>query len=232
MRPNLQDFLQSAAKWRGSHKGIAYELSWHGLSDYSPEGTWCYYILVNSEQFYADDWAKLRLEKTDSKLGGISYHRHWSYENWPDLEAHGGWTFGEMTTYLGRDGQEYEQAKVGCDYAHLFDREGGYWEDRAAVEREAKHSIDLLCEQFPRRRECCGYCAKYDDSEHFYTAINGTRVHKSQIEKLQESGWEKWLPDTPAVSDADAGGDDDEEACRDCGARPGDTRCCFYCKAD
>ena len=26
--------------------------------------------------------------------------------------------------------------------------------------------------------------------------------------------------------------EDLEDACRDCGARPGEDRCCFYCKAD
>jgi hypothetical protein len=184
MRPTIEDFLSSASKWRDQHKGISYELSWHGRSEeYSPEGTWCWYILVNSEQFYADDWAKLRLEKQDRQfMSAGSWHRHWTYDNFPDVEPHGGWTYGEMSTYLGKDGQEYELVKVGCDYSHLWDRESGYWQGKSDVERDVKHSIDLLVEMF------------HDDPEQFYTARNGQTVHKSQREKLTGDGWEGWLP--------------------------------------
>jgi hypothetical protein len=201
-RPTLEDFLSAGCRWHGTHRGIGYELAWHGQSDYNPQGTWCYYILVNSEQFYPDDWSKLRLEKEDKQyFGEGSFHRHYSYENFPDLDAHGGWTFGEMETYLGRDGKEHEQAKVGCDYAHAFDRDEGYWQGREAVERDAKHSIDLLCEQFPNRRERCGYSGKYDDADQFYTARNGKRIHKSQEAKLGEQGWKDWHPvDEPALA--------------------------------
>lgn len=192
MKPSPADFLECAARWRGEHRGVAYELSWHGLSDYSPEGTWCYYLFVNSQQFGDDDWQKLRLPHKDKEFAG-SWRRHFKYDDFPDLEAHGGWTFGEMSTYLGKDGKEYELVKVGCDYAHLFDREGGYWEGRSAVERDAKRSIDLLCEQFPNRRQRCAYSGKYDEPDQFYTARNGCVVHKNKQAELP-AGWTKWLP--------------------------------------
>lgn len=200
-KPTLEDFLKSAAKWRGEHNGIGYELSWHGMSDYSPEGTWCYYLHLSSEQFYADDWAKLRLPQEDKEFAG-SFRRHFAYENFPELDAHGGWTFGEMSTHLGRDGKEYEQAKIGCDYAHLWDRESGFWQGREAVERDAKHSIDLLCEMFPRRRQRCGYSGRYDDPENFYTARNGAIVHNSRRAEFSESNWPMWQPveETAAIA--------------------------------
>ena len=195
MIPSHADFLECAAKWRGEHHGIAYELSWHGRSVYSPQGTWCYYLLLNEQQFSPEDWKRLRLAREDKQFSGIgSWHRHYDYDAFPDLEAHGGWTYGEMTVFLGKDGKEYEQIKVGCDYAHLWDRETGHPECRATVEYDAKRSIKRLVEMFPNRRERCGYCGKYDESDQFYTAINGARVHRSQIDKLRETGWEKWLP--------------------------------------
>lgn len=197
-KPSLEDFLKSAAKWNDSHRGIRYELSWHGCSDYSPQGTWCYYICVNSQEFYPEDWQRLRLERQDNQMfGGGSWHRHWNYDSFPDLDAHCGWTFGEMDTYLGKDGKEYEAVKVGCDYAHLYDRENGFWHGRADVERDAKRSIELLCEMFPRRRQRCAYSGKYDDADQFYTARNGLIVHKDS--KLPD-GWVEWLPSDEAAA--------------------------------
>jgi hypothetical protein len=121
-------------------------------------------------------------------------HRHWSYDTFPDLDPHGGWTFGEMDTYLGRDGTEYEHVKVGCDYAHSWDRDSGYWQGREAVEQDAKHSIDLLCQMFPRRRERCSYSGRWDDPENFYTARNGARVHKSRRSEFSDDHWPLWQP--------------------------------------
>jgi len=191
--PTSDDFLACASKWCGQHQGIAYELSWHGKSEYRPEGIWCYYVIVTDEQFYPDDWAELRLSRKDLQFAS-SWHRHYAYENFPDLDPHGGWTFGEMVSYLGRDGVEHERVKIGCDYGHLWDEEGGFWQGREAVERDAKRSIDLLCEMFPRRRLRCAYCGRYDDREQFYTARNGMMVHRSQIGKFSETEWPMWLP--------------------------------------
>lgn len=196
MVPTKEDFLSAACRWQGEHQGIGYELSWHGLSDYNQQGTWCWYILLSSEQFYHDDWVKLRLEKEDKQyFAGGSWHRHWRYDDFPDVEAHGGWTFGEMHIALGRDGKEHEHVKVGCDYAHAWDHDGGFWQGKPEIERDAKHSIDLLCAMFPRRRPRCAYSGIFDDADQFYTARNGRLIHKSQEEKLKETeGWRDWLP--------------------------------------
>jgi hypothetical protein len=193
MKPMIDDFLSSCAKWTGTHEAVRYELSWHGMSDYSPEGTWCYYLHLNQEQFYPADWVALRLAREDKKFNS-SWYRHFDYGQFPDLDPHGGWTFGEMDTYLGRDGKEYEHIKVGCDYAHSWDRDSGYWQGRAEVERDAKHSIDLLCKLFPRRRQTCSYCGLWDDPENFYTARNGALVHNSQREKFSDLHWPMWQP--------------------------------------
>src|SRR5688500_15617937 len=114
MKPTYDELLKAGAQWHGTHQGIRYELSWHGASEYTPEGTWCWYIIVCDEQFYPEDWAKLRLERQDKEWNG-KWRRHWAYETFPDVDPHGEWTFGEQTTYLGGDGKEHEQVKVGCD---------------------------------------------------------------------------------------------------------------------
>jgi hypothetical protein len=193
-KPSLEDFLQSSARWIGDHKGIRYELSWHGLSEYNEQGTWCWYLHLFSEQFNANDWAKLRLDREDKQMLGPNWHRHYNYDGFPDLDAHGGWTFGELDIYLGKDGKEYEHVKIGCDYAHLWDRENGYWQGREAIEQDAKRSIDLLCEMFPARRQRCGYSGKYDDLENFYTARNGKLIHNSHRGEFSDEHWPQWQP--------------------------------------
>lgn len=202
MTPTIEDFLSGSCRWRGEHQGIAYELSWHGRSEYSPQGTWCWYLLLSDEQFYQDDWAKLRLDRQDKDMFG-SWHRHWNYENFPDLQANGGWTYGEMSSRLGRDGKEHEHVKIGCDYAHLWDRETDYRHRRADIERDARHSIDLLVTLFSRRRERCAYSGEYDDSNQFYTARNGLRVHKANEEKLRADKW-GWCPADELIAKAES----------------------------
>lgn len=200
MKPTYKDCLDAACKWRGEHHGIEYELSWHGRSDHIPQGIWCWYLILTEQQFYPDDWAKLRLERQDSEMSPGSWHRTFDYNKFPYVDPHGGWTYGEMTVFLGKDGKEYEQVKVGCDYAHSWDRDGGYWQGREDVERDCRHSIELLCKMFPRRRERCGYSGKYDDADQFYTAMNGARVHVSHKDKLKADGWDTWLPAETAAA--------------------------------
>lgn len=207
MKPTLEDFLCSGARWNGAHRGISFELSWHSLSDFKFQGIWCWYIILTEQQFYSEDWKKLRLEREDKQLFAGSWYRHFNYDSFPDVEPHSGWTFGEMDVFLGKDGKEYERVKVGCDYGHLCDEESGYWQRREDIERDVKRSIDLLCEMFPKRRERCAYSGVYDDSEKFYTAINGLRVHEGSLPKLQEAGWEKWMP-TPS---SNPGANDDHQ---------------------
>lgn len=194
MKPTLDDFLAGSCEWRSEHKGIAYLLSWHSRSDYQNEGIWCWYLLLTEQQFYPDDWKRLRLERSDKQFLTGGWYRHFDYDNFPDVKPHGGWTYGEMSVRLGRDGREYEHVKVGCDYGHAFDRDGFYWEGRADVERDVKRSIDVLVEMFPRRRERCAYSGQYDDPERFYTARNGARVHRDNESKLRSDEWKAWLP--------------------------------------
>lgn len=197
MQPTGKDFLSCAARWRGEYQGIAYELSWHGKSSYTPEGTWCYYLLLSQEQFNPEDWQRLRLDHEDRQYYADGpWHRHWRYDDFPDLDAHGGWTFGELTVHLGRDGREYEHVKIGCDYGHLWDRESGYCHGKTAIEQDAKHSIDLLCTMFPRRKLRCAYSGRFGGPDEFYVAVNGATVHKSQEEKVRANGpgWSNWFP--------------------------------------
>ncbi len=61
--PTPEQYKKCAAKWRGTYKGVSYELSHHGISDYQPKGTWCFYIFFDEAMFInAEDFAKYNLE--------------------------------------------------------------------------------------------------------------------------------------------------------------------------
>lgn len=191
MKPSLEQFLASSARWNGEHLGISYELSWHGRSEFSPEGTWCWYLVLFQEQFYPEDWKRLRLERQDAESFG-SWRRLYRYENFPDCDPHGEWTFGEMATYLGRDGTEYERIKVGCDYAHSFDRDGGYWEGHPDVKRDVERSIEKFLKMFPNRKVKCAYSGKWDDADKFFETNAGFKVHVSYEGKtFDHPNWQR-----------------------------------------
>lgn len=152
---------------------------------------------MTEQQFYPEDWKRLRLDHEDRQFCDDGpFHRLYNYDAFPYLKANGGWTWGERSTYLGRDGKEYEAVEVGCDYAHLWDHDGGYWQGKDDIERDAKRSIDLLIEMFPKRRRRCAYSGTWDDPENFYEARNGNLVHVTYRDKFNrdDNGWTGWKP--------------------------------------
>lgn len=202
--PTHEEYLKSAAVWRGEHNGVSYSLSHHGVSDYSPDGTWCFYIHLTEEIFLSpESFAAFDREPEVKKMGGLeSYYETYDYWSVPDHGFHGGITFYERTTYVGKfDGLPKKALKIGCDYAHSWDRDGGYWEGKNDVERDAKRLIEKLVIDYPVKARC-GYSGVLDEPGAFYTARNGSRVHRSQADKFSETEWPMWLPaEEAAVSD-------------------------------
>lgn len=196
--PDYKTLLKSATTWREEHRGVSIQLSHHGYRDgteyegASPEpGTWCYYLLLTEQMFRPEDWAKLVCAERETDWG-----RTYDYENFPDVDFHGGITFYEIN--IGWDKHQKRKVqtiKAGCDYNHSWDCDGGYWHNYDAVLGDAKASVDSLIEQFPGRLERCGYCGLWDEPSEFYTARNGRRIHKSQQAEFSEERWAMWLPE-------------------------------------
>lgn len=212
--PTHEQYLKSAAVWRGEHKGVSYTLSHHGASDYSRAGTWCFYIHLTEEIFLSPkSFAAFDREPEVKQMTGAgSYYETYDYWSVPDHGFHGGITFYERTTYFGKfDGLPKKALKIGCDYAHSWDRDGGFWEGKDEVERDAKRLIDKLVIDHPVKSRC-SYSGILDAPEAFYTARNGSLVHHSQAGKFSESEWPTWLPadavpetpDTPIHGNAGA----------------------------
>lgn len=199
--PTLEQYKKSAATWRRDHKGIAFTLSHHGASDYSPEGTWCFYIHLLEEQFvHAEDFAKFNREEVVKPSFGDSFWQTHDYCDVPDHGFHGGITWYSRERYIAKKTGEPKWAlKIGCDYNHSWDRDGGYWQGLEDVARDAVRLIDKLVEEVAFK-DRCSYSGVYGLPEEFYAARNGSRVHRSQVDKFSEEQWAGWLPAETAVS--------------------------------
>jgi hypothetical protein len=176
-------------------EGIRYKLSHHGVSDYSPQGTWCFYVYLREEQFVsADDFARFDREPVVKEFAG-SHRQSYDYFDVPDHGFHGGITWYERTVQITKSGAPTKVLEIGCDYNHSWDRDEGYWQGLDDVERDAKALIDALVADVPMK-DRCAYSGKYDLPCAFYTARNGSRIHISQLAKFSETEWPMWLPAT------------------------------------
>lgn len=198
--PTLEQYRKSGASWSGEHRGVGYKLSHHGISDYSPEGTWCYYLFLRPDMFQrAEDFALFdKPAEVKPSPGTDKFWETHDYDAIPDLDFHGGVTWYSKEPYMDRfTGERRECLKIGCDYAHAWDRDEGYWQGLEDVERDAKHSIDILVDQFPMN-ERCRWSGIMAVPEEFYTAVNGAKVHKSQLGKIDHELWQPAPVETPA----------------------------------
>jgi hypothetical protein len=193
MIPSYEEYRSGHTTWKGEHRGISYSLAHWGISSYQRYGIWNYYIHLLEEQFVnPDDFAKFNLEQEIYEFAG-SKRAHYPYDNLPDVELYGGITFYSKDTYINREGKTKTAVKFGCDYNHGWDREQGYPQDKAWVERDAKHSIDVLLDGYNFIwKERCAWSGKWDISENFYTAKNGSRVHKSKAAEHANNAY--WSP--------------------------------------
>lgn len=195
MKPKLEEYRNGATHWVGTHNGVQYKVSHHGISSFRPEGIWCFYVFFDERMFQREeDWAKFNLQKYTREMVPGKFWEHFPYDNLPELPWHGGPSYGDRHEHLDRNtGKHYAVIEVGCDYSHLWDEGNGFPYDLESVKRDATKLIDEFRAQFPQK-EACGYCGVIGAADEFYTARNGARVHKSKLGNLRESGWVMWLP--------------------------------------
>lgn len=188
--PTLEQYRSGATTWRREHRGVTFTLSHHGVSSYSPQGTWCYYLHLLENMFQRSaDFALFDREPELREFAG-SICEHYDYYSIPDLDFHGGCTWYSKDRFIDRKSGKWLTAlKIGCDYNDLWDDEGGYWEGLEEVERDAKRSVDILADQFPLNVRCA-YSGVVANPSEFYTARNGCLVHESK--KGDVDGL--WLP--------------------------------------
>ncbi len=198
MLPTIEEYMASSPLWRRTHRGVDIKISHHGVSEYSPQGTWCYYLILHEIMFQRpEDWMLFDLPVQIKPSTGDKFWEHFPYDDTPDLNWHGGPTWGDVRKGFNREtGKPYKIIEIGCDYGHAFDRDGGYWQGFDDVLRDAERSAEALLKIAPQKTRC-GYCGRVDMPDRFYTAINGARVH---VEAQIPEGWDTWKPAIEAVS--------------------------------
>lgn len=121
----------TAITYKGTHKGISYNISNHGFNDrtdfYSQRSHWCTYIILNEELH----------EKYKSKIndapwnGGQTYYRKHAEE------------FLDVPPDLKKKWDDHYY-KIGDDFSHLRDMERQDWYDKSFMESHIKRVIDFL----------------------------------------------------------------------------------------
>lgn len=139
--------VRKATTWIGRHKGIAYEVTQHGISEHNPNGIFCGYLLLDSkhhpeilEKRGTPDW----LERYKKELPKMEIHRH--HDWWNRFDWNGGITYYDETETIGGT----VRMKIGHDYAHLWDYErcnANY--DPQHIEFRLKEIIDAYRELYP-----------------------------------------------------------------------------------
>jgi len=196
MKPTLEEMRSGSTVWSRTYRNVRYNLSHHGISEYSPEGTWCYYIFLTPDIFQNPQHFILFDKEPEIKEGFGGSDKLWltyDYYDIPDLNFHGGVTWYSKEPYFDRvSGKQCYAIKIGCDYGHSWDRDSGYWQGMNDVDRDAKRSIDILADAYPIM-ERCAYSGKLDMPENFYVAKHGGMVHNSLAGTFDE-GWHAWEP--------------------------------------
>lgn len=144
MKPTLEEYRTSNAKWHGVHLGIPYEIIHWGISDFLPEGTWNSYIYLRSANFVnQEDFEKFNLPLQEYEFGDKKRKYH-NYHDLPDYGWHGGLTYYSKTWETDEQGITRTVIKIGDDYAHSFDRDMGYGNGLREVKRNVIRVIEEM----------------------------------------------------------------------------------------
>jgi hypothetical protein len=189
--PTYEEFLLGSTVWRGEREGVSYTLNHHGyrrgdeykFSEYHP-GIWTYYLLI-PEQMFPHRWADFACKRDErgwQEHGPAFTHEMFDSEiTWSSSEPY----------WCRKTERMWDAAKVGCDYNHLWHHERGYPDTYQSVKRDAEKTVDAFLAANPDRRFRCGYSGIWGEGDEFYTAVNGSLVHRTcEI----DPEWKGWLP--------------------------------------
>lgn len=203
--PTYAELLTGHTEWVRKHNGVRYLVSFHGhrtgeeYAGAEPQpGTWCWYLLI-PEQMYPHRWDDFAVVPKVS-TGEPVFHYDSEPEAFDDLPFHGGITWSSNEPYRDRkSGKVWAQSKIGCDYNHLWDREGGYYHTFQMVCEDAEKCVEAFLKKHPDHLVQSDYSSVWDTPDRFYTAVNGRRVHVDEESKISAdwTGWQR-----PAFAEA------------------------------
>lgn len=129
--------LKKQTGWRGTHKGVPFEVMNWGFDGSSINDKWNYYLYLLERNCV--DFEKLWLPGTVVQFSESSPKRV-TYDYYPAfgaVEMHGGITYYEKQGEL-----VHRVVKIGCDFAHLYDEFAGW--DLESVVDDMRVAIDSL----------------------------------------------------------------------------------------
>lgn len=157
----LKAIKQHTDVWRGTHKGVAFEVN-NWKTDHTPEhpDRWTYYLIIHLNRIPEENnpqsfWLK---PKDNSILPKHIYYDYYSHPVIGSIEFHGG-----ITWYSKEAG--FDEApkiiKIGCDYSHIWDEGVPYRLDNILADVE--NSIESFLSFVPNYKYwCCGNGKLYD----------------------------------------------------------------------
>lgn len=172
--------LQYKESWKGEYRGMQFEIVHWQLG-------WNYYLYIPVEQLPKGIKSKFNLHSRTFRLSSdSSKHIIFNYSSAPiisDLDWHGG-----ITLYEKKRGEDnvVKGYRLGCDYAHLWDKNKQYNLD--CVVKEAQHSIDKLWELVPDLKLQCAWDGKFYKKDQVYYTDKNVCVSLENREK-----WNKTL---------------------------------------
>ncbi len=175
--------LDVSRKFTGNHLGIRFLISQHGEgSEYRPEGTWCYYLLISENQLpdeYKEDFI---LKPVFDDKGRLS-HNYMSAAI-ADLNWHCGITY--YSKEGGADGEPVV-IKIGCDYGHYWDENHSY--DEEFVLSDVKGSINSLFSMYPDIKIYSSFYGGY-----FKRSEGEFNKYGNFVSFLEKEKWDKEHP--------------------------------------
>lgn len=138
--------LSEKSIWTGaSPEGLAYEIAFWGKGSMCDgHGMWNYYIIIPEDQLRPEDWERVWLPvvRMNNWSGGRTSPAYNVYDSiLNEGDFHGGITFYEKSQTPDGD---FRSIKVGCDYGHLWDREGGYGYSVGYIQQDALNTCRKL----------------------------------------------------------------------------------------
>lgn len=189
--PTYAEMLKGATTWRETHKNITFTLSHHGYLDGTEydgarpgpgTGTWCYYLII-PEQMFPHRWADFAARLSDN---GFFHHG----PAWDAVSFDSEITWASSEPYFDRKVmKQFDAAKVGCDYAHLWHAERGYPDTFNSVRGDAIRTVESFLSAHSDGLARSDYSGLWGTKDEVYTAINGRTVHRK--DDLPD-GWESW----------------------------------------
>lgn len=191
MLPTKEQYLKCSATWKGEHNNISYSINHHGISDYQPQGIWCFYVYIPENIFInQDDFKLFDRPEIISDMFGKPWQTY-DYYDVPDYGFHGGITWYSKEVVFDRnEGKNITVLKIGCDYNHLWDSESGYWQGKEDIERDVRSMIEKLVQNHPIKTRC-KYSGIIDLPENFYESNAGWMIHNSMEDKQDHENWKR-----------------------------------------